>query len=149
MIPPFTELGLLPAGIHICTMAQCRAVFATNVRREQLFESLSRCVLQMHSHDLQGTLLIDGSFVTDKANPGDMEVAFDARNHSRAAQDRALLFYMHNHASLERTGIDWYPTVADGNRDFTLYFQYAGPKTAALKRCQPTTAKGILRLTTW
>lgn len=149
-LPAFNALGLLPPGIHNCSLAMARNVFAYNIRREQLFESLQRCIAQMHTAGLVGSLLLDGSFVTDKANPGDIEVTLDVRLQTRDIQDKALLFFCREHQTLDAMGIDWYPTIADNaSGDFTLYFQYVGEKTAATKRCQPKDRKGILRLNSW
>lgn len=148
MIPNFNDLGILPAGAHPCSLDDVRATFATNERREQLFGSLLQCLELMRARGLQGTLYLDGSYATDKALPGDMEVTLDVRASPRDIQDHALVFYCREFAALKATGIDWYPTLPDNN-DFTLFFQYAGEKTAAAKRCDPKEPKGILRLTQW
>lgn len=149
-LAPFGRYGLLPAGEHPVSLGTLRVALGFNARREQLCDSLVRCIALMHAHNLHGTLYIDGSFVTDKAHPADMEVTLDVRRQSAAHQGRALLFHVQQHSELGRMGIDWYPTLADnGQNDFTRFFQYAGEKTAAAQRCHPKEPKGILRLTRW
>lgn len=150
MIPAFTALGILPPGIHTCNLGAFERAFAFNLRRQQLFESLQRCLQLMHKEGLSGVVLLNGSYATDKEIPGDIELTLDVRNQSRLAQDKALIFYVRCHASIEKTGIDWYPTMPDNSgNDFTMYFQYIGEKTAATKRCNAKDLKGILKLTKW
>ena len=150
MIPSLNAIGLLPPGVHTCNLAQFAQAFAFNMRREQLLDSLHRCLERMHQAGLEGTVYLDGSYATDKELPGDLEITLDVRHKSRALQDRALVFHAREHSALDKTGIDWWPTLGDNaGRDFTLFFQYAGEKTAAIKRCNPKDLKGILRLTRW
>lgn len=150
MVPPLNSQGLLPAGIHLCDLAELEAVFGFTAARIQLIAALKSCIPLMQAHGLAGDLLIAGSFVTDKEVPDDIEVTLDVRNYQRVDQDKALLFYMRQHAKLKaETRIDWYPTMPDNESDFTLFFQYVGEKTAAIKRCDPKDLKGILKLTSW
>lgn len=150
MIPSFNALGLLPPGVYSCNLVAFERVFAFNARRQQLFESLQRCLQLMHQAGLTGAVLLDGSYATDKENPADIELTLDVRRQPRIAQDKALIFYARSHAELDTTGIDWYPTMPDNaGNDFTMYFQYVGEKTAATKRCNAKDLKGILKLTKW
>ena len=92
MIPAFNDFGLLPPGIHSCSLEQFQHVFAFNVRRQQLFESLTQCLQSMHRESLTGAVLLDGSYATDKQDPSDVEVVLDVRQQERADQDKALVF---------------------------------------------------------
>lgn len=149
-LPAFGRYGLLPAGVYAVNLATLRAAFGFNARREQLCDSLERCLALMHGSNLSGTVYIDGSFVTDKPNPRDMEVTLDVRRQNASQQGLALLFHVRMHAQLDGMGIDWYPTLPDNaGKDFTQFFQYAGEKTAAAQRCDPKEPKGILKLTRW
>lgn len=149
-IPSFTSQGLLPPGIHTCSRLDLQAIFSFTDRRAHLLQRLDQCTGIMKQCALTGVLLIDGSFVTDKDHPGDIEVTLDVRQEPPEAQDRALLFYVRQHAALKLLDVDWYPTLPDNpSADFTLFFQYAGEKTAAIKRCHPKSPKGIIRLTQW
>lgn len=147
-LPRLNDLGLLPAGVHSCSLAQLRSVFGYNARREYLLERLDQCIRLMKSHGLQGILHIDGSFVTDKDHPGDIEVTLDVTRQPVNMQDKALVFYMRQHTTLDKIGVHWFPTLPD-NQNFIDYFQYAGEKTAARKRCDPKEPKGIIKLTRW
>ena len=102
----------------------------------------------MKTHRLQGILHVDGSFVTDKDHPADIEVTLDVCRQPTRMQDQALVFYMRQYTALDKMGVDWWPTLPD-NQNFINYFQYAGEKTAAIKRCDPKEPKGIIRLTRW
>lgn len=148
MIPAFTSVGLLPPGTHVCTIEQMRAVFGLGVRREQLLEGFDRCVRFMHSESLEGTLFVDGSFVTDKERPDDLELTLDVRGESQLLQERALLFQHHHFLNVSAMGIDWYPTLPH-DTNFIEFFQSVGEKAAAEKRIPLGEKKGILRLDKW
>ena len=153
MIPELDSRGLLPAGVHPCTITEIEAVFGTNVRRQQLLESLRFCIEMMRDARLKGELIVNGSFVTDKPNPGDVEVCLDVRREADLIQGSALLFHVKNRPRLDRKGVDWYPVLHESEdgleRDFTRYFQYIGEKSGALKKLDSRDLKGILKLMTW
>jgi len=149
IMPALTERGLLPPGVHKCNLKQLQLAFAFNVRREQLFESLQHCVSQMHDRGLAGTLYIDGSYVTSKPNPRDIEITLDVAGQTVAMQDRALAYHVREHQALTKNGVDWWPSYPGAPRNFVDFFQYVGEKTAATLRCSPLEKKGILRITRW
>jgi hypothetical protein len=153
VIPALDHRGLLPVGIHCCTLEQLELVFGGTLRRQQLVESLVKCTHLMHGAELAGDLIVNGSFVTDKLNPGDVELCLDVSRASVKVQANALLFHVQNHAKLDRMGVDWYPNLPESEdglqRDFTRYFQYVGEKSAAMKRLDPRDLKGILKLAKW
>jgi hypothetical protein len=73
-IPSFLENGLLPPGLHHADMSEVEDRFGKSTpRRRELFERLKMFVELAH---LCGALkmLINGSFVTDKPEPGDVDV---------------------------------------------------------------------------
>lgn len=148
MIPSLTAHGLLPPGIHECTLDQLRAAFGLGVRRLQLLDGLDRCLRLMNDEHLEGIVVIDGSFVTDKERPDDIELTLDVRHLDHSKQDRALLFQLRHFSDISRMGVDWYPTLPS-QQDFTLFFQRVGEKTAAAKRIPASGNKGILKLNSW
>jgi hypothetical protein len=147
-IPAFTAIGLLPDGVHDCSVLELKGVLGSGYRRVQLLESLDRCIKLMHEEALCGTLYVGGSFVTDKERPDDLELTLDVREEARLVQDRALLFHDKYYIEVRRMGVDWYPTLP-GRQDLTAYFQRVGEKTAADKKLAADAKKGILRLTKW
>lgn len=76
-IPPLNANGLLPPGIHETTLDEIRdrfGVFRGNEQRPRLFVSLAELVAAMQRSTLFEALLVDGSFVTAKLTPNDMDI---------------------------------------------------------------------------
>jgi hypothetical protein len=85
-IPPFTALGLLPPGDYPLTLAELRAsqlVDGSTSRlpvwdrdwRAELVENLALLVSQLQQVGIT-EIFVDGSFVEDKAHPGDIDGYF-------------------------------------------------------------------------
>ena len=72
MIPAPNAVGELPPGIHITTLEEIKAVFAKTRRRRTLFGGLRRAVQNLQAAGVR-RVFIDGSFVTTKANPNDVD----------------------------------------------------------------------------
>jgi hypothetical protein len=76
-IPELSEYGLLPEGIHDCTLEEIGARFGRfqkTDRRVQLFTKLCALVQEEQRAGIAIEIFIDGSFVTDKATPGDIDL---------------------------------------------------------------------------
>ena len=75
MIPPFNKNGYLKKGIHKATLAEIRKKFgsSSSKRRERFKELQSIVILLLKHRDSIKKLLIDGSFVTDKEEPSDID----------------------------------------------------------------------------
>ena len=152
-LPQFDQRGLLPPGVYGCTLAQARVIFAYNIRRELLFNALMRTLQLMRQANLTGDVLIDGSFVTDKAHPDDVDVILDVRQQSQNAQGLALLFYINRTDELSKMGVNWFANLTresgTSKHNFNEFFNSVGAKTAATKQLQPQDKKGTLRLMSW
>lgn len=76
-IPALTAEGLLPEGIHDCSLDEIREQFGSfqrTDRRCRLFERLESFVRAAKSSGLVVAVVVDGSFVTDKDVPSDVDV---------------------------------------------------------------------------
>jgi hypothetical protein len=76
-IPALNPDGFLPSGLFDCDLPEMRArfgVFRTSDRRPQLFARLEELVRAMRLSGLFEELIIDGSFVTLKEQPNDIDV---------------------------------------------------------------------------
>jgi hypothetical protein len=74
-IPDFRDDGLLPLGVHKATEAEVRERFGqSNLRRIDLMDRLSRWLALARIVTAQ-RFLVDGSFVTAKAEPNDVDCA--------------------------------------------------------------------------
>ncbi|WP_316801426.1 DUF6932 family protein [Pedobacter frigidisoli] len=78
MIPDFTEEGFLPPGIHLSTIEKFQERFATNMVRKQIFAGLLRLMADLKRVDCKN-IFVDGSFVTKKEHPNDIDVCWDDR----------------------------------------------------------------------
>ena len=76
-IPLFDEHGFLPAGVHDCGLEEIKARFGLaqgSDRRPQLFRKLQALVAEVRAADFARCLLLDGSFVTSKTDPNDIDL---------------------------------------------------------------------------
>ncbi len=73
MIPDFDERGYLPAGVHLASLGEIEARFGrgSEVRRAEM-QSLRWLVELAQAAGVQ-RLVINGSFVTDVAEPNDVD----------------------------------------------------------------------------
>lgn len=75
-IPPFTGLGLLPAGIHWATWHQITARFGQTPHRAALLGGLVQGIRALKAAGCR-TIYLDGSFCTKKEVPGDFDACWD------------------------------------------------------------------------
>ncbi len=76
-IPDLNVDGLLPEGVYDCTLAEIGARFGrfqVTDRRLQLFQKLCGFVEEERQANLAIEMIVDGSFVTDKPEPGDIDL---------------------------------------------------------------------------
>ena len=73
MIPPFTDLGKLPPGVHPATLAQVAARLGTGseLRRAQV-QSL-QWMIDLARRAGVSRIILNGSFVTDTMEPNDVD----------------------------------------------------------------------------
>lgn len=90
MIPPLSSHGLLPPGVHDGTLEDVRTAFAWNSRRKALFQGLERVVVNLRAAGCR-VIWLDGSFVTDKPQPGDFDAAWDLDGVDLGLVDPVLL----------------------------------------------------------
>ncbi|GET40466.1 DUF6932 family protein [Microseira wollei] len=76
MIPDFDENGNLPPGVHWAEWEEFVDRFGTTPRRLRLIDGLKMAMEQLKSAGCP-TIFIDGSFVTNKQNPGDFDVCWE------------------------------------------------------------------------
>jgi len=82
-IPSLNEHGLLPDGLHECTAEEVRAtfgVFNASDRRPRLFRDLERYLSEVQAAGIGKYLVVDGSFVTHKPDPSDIDVLLVLRD---------------------------------------------------------------------
>jgi len=76
-IPPLDEHRLLPLGVHDCTIGEIRAKFGSfqrTDRRPGLLAKLETFLAEAKVSHVVRSVVVDGSFVTGKADPNDIDV---------------------------------------------------------------------------
>ena len=76
-IPPLNANGLLPEGVHEASLDEIRSrfgAFQDSDRRVQLFGKLEKLVAGLGRSSLFLAIIVDGSFVTAKREPEDVDV---------------------------------------------------------------------------
>jgi len=68
--------NVLPPGIYNATLEEIEQRFATSEKRRTLFEGFRSAALALHTAGCQA-IFLDGSFITDKPEPGDFDVCWD------------------------------------------------------------------------
>src|SRR5437879_560349 len=82
-VPQITRSGILPSGIHECTLKEAEDVFGaenTSQRRRELwasFVAFLRWLRGMNLLHLFRAMYLDGSFVTNEPIPGDIDVILE------------------------------------------------------------------------
>lgn len=145
-IPQFDENGLLPNGVHDCTVNDIQVALTWNQHRLSLFQQFSDFLENELRPLFDSPVYFDGSFVTNKDEPDDTDIVLDLSNVSDAEKWIGIQFMMSNQSRLkDEYRVHFWVNLPGGN-DFAAFFQYVGVKTAKLKGLDPFHQKGILRL---
>lgn len=76
-IPNFNQHGVLPEGIYVCTLKEIRERFCSIDDKEircTLFKKLESYVKELKKYNIPCELIVDGSFVTNKIEPSDIDL---------------------------------------------------------------------------
>jgi hypothetical protein len=76
-IPTLNPDGLLPVGIQDCTLDELKTGFGSfqgNDQRQLLFARLEGFLAEVRAAILVRSILVDGSFVTSKPDPNDIDL---------------------------------------------------------------------------
>lgn len=82
-IPELSGEGVLPAGLHECTLEELRDAFGRfqeSDRRPRLFRDLERYHQEVSAANVGKYLVVNGSFVTEKPDPNDIDVLLVLRD---------------------------------------------------------------------
>ena len=76
-IPELDDNGCLPPGVHDCSVAELKDRFGRfqgSDRRPKLIERLEAFVADAQRAAIFAEIIVDGSFVTSKPDPGDVDL---------------------------------------------------------------------------
>ena len=109
MIPAPNAIGELPPGMHTATLEEIEAVFATTPRCRRLFEGLRLAIQNLHAAGVR-RVFIDGSFVTTKADPNDIDGCWEWTEevHLDLLDPVLLDFAQARQAMRDKYGVDFF-----------------------------------------
>ena len=76
MIPELDD-GVLPEGVHACTLDEVVEAFGRfqkSDRRQRLTETLRRYIADVRTAEVAVAIVVDGSYVTGKEEPADIDL---------------------------------------------------------------------------
>ncbi|MHC5726454.1 MAG: DUF6932 family protein [Nostoc sp.] len=76
MIPEFDESGILPSGVHWAEWSEFQEIFGTSLTRQRMIDGLEVAMTQLKAAGCR-TIYIDGSFITSKQKPGDIDACWE------------------------------------------------------------------------
>ncbi len=130
MIPQFTDDGLLPPGVHETDLAELEEKMGWSRKRRELLEGLGAALGVMAASGVERAYL-DGSFVTDKDRPNDVDGCYDLAEDVTADDLKRLAPIFppspSNRAEAKRRfGVDFFPAAATelgSGQPFLRFFQ--------------------------
>ena len=144
-IPLFNANGMLPTGVHDATLEEIRKSFGSFQRSDQrprLFNRLEELLAAMKRSGLFEALLVDGSFVTAKSAPNDIDLIAVLRPGHAFERDLPMSEY----ALVSRTMLArrFRFDIIVAERESVVYKTYVD--FFGLVREAPELRKGLLRL---
>jgi len=135
-IPSLTTDGVLPPGVHTCTLEEIGAAFGTRAHSNQrmtLFTKLTELFALVRRSDLATAFYVDGSFITDKLDPGDIDILIALKqDHDWTRDIRPQIEYaVVDRKSLEkRFGFDIrvFSDASDPLNEYIQFFCKPNPK---------------------
>jgi hypothetical protein len=98
VIPEFDDLGRLPPGVHLASWDEVVSRFGGSAWRARLLAGLKTALLSLK--DAGCTIVyVDGSFVTEKHEPGDFDACWDEVGVDPDALDPVLLDFRNKRAA--------------------------------------------------
>jgi hypothetical protein len=145
LIPAFDDNGLLPVGVHVCTLQEVEDRFGRFRSTGQRAELMSR--LRTYLNDAAGAglveaVVIDGSFVTATDTPNDIDlVVVLPADYVSGADFRPFQYNILSKRRVRRRlGFDIL-VACDGSVEYEVYVSFFQQV-----REQPNLKKGILRI---
>jgi hypothetical protein len=124
LIPEFDSRGLLPAGIYRANWQEIMKHFGGNRQRRQLLRGLKEALDLLRDAGCRRVYL-DGSFVTHKESPNDIDICWDIDGVDPLSLDSVFFdFDKFRAAQKARFGAEFFPAQAPQRlKTFLDFFQ--------------------------
>jgi len=144
-IPEFEENGLLPFGIHQCTLDDLESrfgCFQSSDRRPLLMQRLKSFLTEVRAAHVVRAIVVNGSFVTTVAAPNDLDILLVLpQGHDFRADLTPSQYLVVDRRRVRRVyGLDAF-VVEDDSTDFAALV-----RLFHRVRLKPFLKKGILRI---
>lgn len=144
-VPSLNEQGLLPSGIHDCSLDELQIRFGSfqeTDRRILLFQKLVLLLQEVRASGIIEAVIVDGSFVTSKSSPGDIDLLLILP--ADCDERVELSFFQYNVIAKKRLkkryGFDVF-SVISGTTEYTNAVTFFGQVRDQAELC-----KGMLRI---
>jgi hypothetical protein len=147
-IPSFDRFGLLPGGIHECTIKEVEVDLAWNDERRRLTALLQEFIaIELTPRfTVLPPVLLDGSYVSKKASPNNINLVLELSNLSDEEQWEGQILFQRKAELLGCYQIEMLPGLRGLKQDFVDLLQTLRPQTAFEKGLHHGHRKGVLRL---
>ena len=146
-VPPLAKAGLLPVGIHDATLSEIEEAFGlANETRIELFKNLKTFCDELTAFGaLIKGIFVDGSFVTSKPVPGDIDlVVVHDESDFLALDEHPNAEFLYEDRALDLYKFDLFVEI-DANT-MVRTFQVVSAEFALENGLAAGHAKGILRV---
>jgi uncharacterized protein DUF6932 len=148
---PALDDRMLPEGIHSCTIEEVAGVFGRFTRsdlRPRLTDALRRYIEDARRSGVATAVVVDGSYITAKAEPTDIDLVLVLRADFDLTQElRPMEYNIQSKRRVRRSyGFDVLPAV-DGSETYAKHIEFL----SRIRRDDPEqatsrTRKGLLRI---
>lgn len=144
-IPELDSRGLLPAGVHECTVEEIEVSFGhflASDRRPRLFRDLQRYVQEARTAEIGKFLIVNGSYVTAKPDPNDIDVLLVLRDDVDFGEPVPPFVYNSRSKRYVKReyGLDFYPAF-EGDETYSRMLE-----VFVQVRNMPAEQKGVLKV---
>jgi len=150
LIPEMND-GVLPVGIHTCTFEEIENNFGRFDRtdkRPRLTESLRRYVTDARNSGIASAVIVDGSYITQKPEPSDIDLILALRADFDLAQElRPFEYNIQSKRMVKRLyGFDVLPAL-DGSVAYDRYVSdFSRVRLDDAEQTTNQRHKGLLRI---
>ena len=151
-IPAFTPKGLLPPGIHECTLEEAEATFARippQPGRFDLWSKFQQYLSIIRPIGIINAIYIDGGYITNCARANDIDIVLEIPVPNPATApilSRPEFHQDYAYRNFKMHIFYWWDGFPGTPQDLRAFFQYVNPKDAAKLGLTPNDRKGILKV---